>query len=59
MTEREEKKICSKCGKELGKEEIGGTHFAGIYCHSCWEIYKKEHPGNCLICGSPRYSCVC
>lgn len=50
-------KICSRCGKVTDK--IVASHFAGHYCKECWEDYKGENKGTCLLCGSPYYSCHC
>jgi hypothetical protein len=57
IEEKENKKICSDCGKEV--EEYAGSHFAGHYCEKCWDIYKKKHNGNCSLCGKFYYECCC
>lgn len=51
--------ICSKCGTKIIDNNLGGSHFAGIYCKKCWELYKKDNNGSCSKCGKPYYVCHC
>lgn len=51
--------IPCKCGKEISKEELGGSHFAGYYCKQCWDEFKTKNSRKCRLCGRPLYECYC
>lgn len=50
--------VCAGCEKEF-KNPPSGRYFAGTYCDTCWETYKKKNSRVCGKCRRPMYECFC
>ena len=55
----EEHAVCSKCGITLPEAGPAGNHFAGHFCSTCWEDYKRKNARKCGVCHQPLYKCHC